>query len=1799
MMKTINGLILLIFITVFLGCGPSNSVKVVEFSPEGEVPSLITFTVDFSENLAPADIQDKWLTDEFIYFTPAIKGKFKWVSPSRLLFSPDSPLEPMQSYSAEITKKVLFNTTFDPDFDDFEFNTADLNLDKVDVFWTNIPKQYYKLSVQGNLTFNYPVSPPQLKKYLEVRQNGKIIDTWKITNDNASNKITINFGEVQQTEKEQEFTIYIKKGLESVYGKKPLDKAIKLVKTLPPITELTVTGVSSGFDGESGWLEVETSQMVDEKKLKDYVSITPSVELRFSVSENLFRIEGNFATMQTVDLLIKKGLSGSYGGKLQEDFEQSVSMIDIAPSVNFADKKGTYLMLGGEKNLQVNTVNVTGVDIQVNQVFKNNIALMLNNYSETYSYEDYGYNPQYYVGDFGRNLYSETVNLKNRRNWLEKFSVNLNKIVTSKNKGIFVVNVSSTEDGWISDSKIIALSDLAIIAKKGKDELVVFVNSIKEAEPVEDVAISLISSNNQTLLSGTTNKEGVIRFLSVTNKIKGFQPVLITAERNDDFNFIDLRKTFIETSRFEVDGINQINGNFSVFTYSDRNIYRPGETVYLSSIIRTNQIKIPNDIPVFLKIINPQGKTIQEIKKTLNEQGSFESAIPIPGYSMTGEYTAEIYNGVDNLIGTYKFAVEDFVPDKLRVHLKNSNDNLQPGDSLSINIDAEFLFGAKGSNLKYESYISLKSLPYKSKTYSDYTFDYHTPDIPQFENVSFDGILDDNGRGKIVYSAPYDLKSQGYISATSYVSVFDLTNRTVNRVSSFNIYPFRQFLGIKNSGEYYGVNQNISFGVIAIDPNDKLLTNKSITATLVRYEWNTVLKKDYSDRYYYASEEKEIIEWTKEYSVSNGKKDLSLIVTKSGRYELRISYKLNDHYVKKTFYAYGFSSATSTSFEVDKEGKVDIIFDKPVYRPGEKAKVLFIGPFSGNMLITMEREGVLYNKYINFENKSAQVEIPVFDDYMPNAYVTATLFKKHGIDNTTPFLVAHGFASMKVERSELKLPLSISHPQKIKPNSRQEITIKTAPSRNIYVTLAAVDEGILQIRNFITPDPYKSMYAKRSLSVESYDLYKLLLPEILTMNSSFGGDDFYDSELKKRTNPITSKRFNLFAFWSGIKKSDGNGIVKIPIDVGEFNGEVRFMAVAYSGSKFGSAESHMKVVNDIIIEPEIPKFLTARDKLTSPVTVINTTSNNLSLSVNITTEGPVKIIGQSIQNITVKSNSTSRVSFNLEALDQIGEAKIVITASGPVKVKEVINIGVRPNSPLVTESGSGTIKAGSDVKIKIPNNFVDGTFSASLKISKFPVVKFAKQLKSLIGYPYGCIEQTVSKAFPLLYLGDIAKVTVPELFTNNAPTFYVKEAIRKIESMQLYDGSISYWQGEGYPSWWGSVYAAHFLIESKNAGYSVNETTLNRLLAYLAKKAREQSTYDYVTYSNGTRTVSKIASKEIIYSLYVLALVKRGDVSTMNYYKSKIYLVSTDMRYLLAASFAQLGQWNSYHSIIPKFFKSESTDRLSGSNFDSEIRANSIMLNVLLDTDPKNQQIPQLIKYLSDKIANVYTTQEQAFFFLAMGKAAARTADSKVNVDLYVDNKLIGSSKENEFQLKDKNLRGKTLLLKGTGKGELYYFWSAEGVKYGEKVKEIDNNMGIRREYYDYKTGSRILNNSFYQGQLLVCKILLIGQNQSAENVVVTDLVPAGFEIENPRLSASGTMTWTAKNPVNVQYLDVRDDRLLLFTKLESNTTKEYNYMLRVVNQGSYNLPVISAEAMYNPDFRSYNGSALVQVTTK
>ncbi|MFH0733044.1 MAG: MG2 domain-containing protein [bacterium] len=1796
-MKKLIGLFVVLFLAILINsCGVFSGVRVVEFTPIGEVGSLTTFTIKFSEALAPADKLDNWLDDEFIKFEPKIKGKFKWLDSKTLIFSPEVPLKPMQNYSANVTDAVLFNTGKSSNFDEYEFNTPMFDAKKVEFFWTMVPNQNHKMSVQANLYFTYPVDPKVLDKYLKLRINGDEFKKYTIITEENSDVIAINFGEIQQTDKEQSFFISVGKGMVSVIGKSGMEDTRVFEYDLPPISKMVVTEVTSGFDGSTGWIEVTTTQTVNEKRIKEFVFVNPINDLNFFVNENRFRIEGNFTGITEVELLIKKGLPSLFGGFLEDEYSQMVSLVDLVPSINFSDKTGKYLMLGGEKNIEVNAVNLSNVNVEVAQIFKNNILHFVTRYDYTYDQEfDYGYNEYFYVGELGKDIFKKEIKLKDSHNWLQKFSVNLNEALNQKFNGIYVVSVYSSEDRWIQDSKVVAMSDLGIIAKKAENEMMFFINSIATTEPISDAQIEIISTNNQVILTGKTGTDGVCKITGIIEKIKDFIPRLVIVTKGNDLNYIDLKETQIETSRFDVGGKRLPENSLTSFIYSDRNLYRPNEKANIVGIIRDDKINTVHDIPVIVKIISPTGKVTEEFKKDLDVQGSFEINYNIPAYALTGNYMVEVYTGSKILVGSYSFAVEEFVPDKIRVNIKTDKTKYKINDQIAHSVDAEFLFGSKASSLKYQYNLQFKHIPFKSEKYPDYNFANNSVQNNYFEGYNFEGELNDSGKTNFSFSIPNTFGGGGIIKGYTFFSVFDLTGRTVNRVATYDIIPNNYYLGILSKGYYYSSNSNINFKIVAVDGNDKDITNFPVTAKLIRYEWQTVLKKDYSDRFYYSSEKKAIVEWDKEILLNGGETNFSFATKNSGEYELRLSKSGEENsYIINSFYTYGWSNATATSFHVDKEGRIDIVTDKKNYAPGENAKILFTTPFSGKMLITFEKNGVYDYKYVEVKNKSYQLDIPIKDNFLPNVYITATLFKPHSISVETPFLVGHGFASIKVDKISNKLPITIFAPKKMKPKTVQEITIKTAAERDIYVTVSVVDEGILQIKNYITPDPYKSMYTKQALSVESYDLYKLLLPEILKITSSSGGDELA-AQIGKRMNPIKNNRYKLISYWSGIKKTNSDGTVKVKINIPEYNGELRVMALAYSGNRFGSGETSIKVMDDLIIEPEIPRFLSANDSLISVVSLLNTTNKTGKVTLTVSTEGLIYVKSKKQFNVEIPPNGIKQVQVGFKADSKVGTAKIKFSTSGYANVIQNIDIAIRPLSSYYSEYGSGTIKAKDNIQINLPKNYLEGTENVQLVINKFPAIKFAKQLKGLVEYPYGCLEQTVSKLFPQLYFADIAKIIAPDLYKYNNPEYFIKTGIKKIESMQIYDGSISYWEQGDYQNWWATVYAAHFLVEAKKAGYAVNNNTFEKLMDYIGNMAKQKSTCNYITYGNNSKTVVKIANKEILYSLYVLALAGKGDISTSNYYKSHIHLVTKDGRYLLAGAFALMGKWNSYGELLPKQYFPEKTETLTGGNFDSEIRANAIILNVMLEVDKSNKQIPIMVKYLSSKMDKIYSTQESAFAFLALGKAARLKGNSDLKVQVMVNGKKLAEYNNSELTFSSSKLKNNQITLKAQGTGEVYYFWTKSGVKKSGKIKELDENIKVRRTYYSFVTKQE-KSDKFKQGELIVCKIALSGGMQSVENIVISDLIPAGFEIENPRYSALAGANWSVPNPMKLQYFDVRDDRIILFTDILPGTTTEYSYLLRVVNKGKFGLAPISGECMYNGEYRSVNGAKTIYV---
>ncbi|HEY4151503.1 MAG TPA: hypothetical protein VGM41_21340, partial [Chitinophagaceae bacterium] len=483
--------------------------------------------------------------------------------------------------------------------------------------------------------------------------------------------------------------------------------------------------------------------------------------------------------------------------------------------------------------------------------------------------------------------------------------------------------------------------------------------------------------------------------------------------------------------------------------------------------------------------------------------------------------------------------------------------------------------------------------------------------------------------------------------------------------------------------------------------------------------------------------------------------------------------------------------------------------------------------------------------------------------------------------------------------------------------------------------------------------------------------------------------------------------------------------------------------------------------------------------------------------------------------------------------------------------------------------------------------------SYNLVVSRSPVLQLANQFSYLVEYPYGCTEQTVSVAFPQLYYGDLADLLNSGKANKASANFNVQEAIRKIKLRQLYNGGITLWDGETDAHWWASVYAAHFLYEAQRAGYDVDKSLLETLLAYLNSRLRNRET---ITYYYNKDQQKKIVPKEVAYSLYVLALAGRPNVSVMNYYKANPGLLALDSRYLLSAAYAVAGDKSRFRELLPAAFTGEVSVAQTGGSFYSDIRDEAIALDALIDADPANAQIGTMSMHVADKLKqrSWYSTQESAFSFLALGKIARATNKSTVTAAISVNGKTVGVMNGSTVKLSAKQLGSNEVDINSKGEGRLYYWWQSEGISVSGAYKEEDSYIRVRRRFFD-RFGRAITGNTFKQNDLVIVQLSLErSYNGDIENIALTDLLPAGFEIENPRTKEIPGMDWI-KDASTPTALDVRDDRINLFVNLYSNR-QYYYYAVRAVSPGTYRMGPVSADAMYNGEYHSYNGGGTIRV---
>ena len=1785
----------LLWLTVFTACN-RNTVSLSYTNASEEVKQLENLVFRFNRPLVNDSLLNRWDSTEYILFEPAIPGRFRWESPDQLVFSPLRPLSPATNYTATLRQSLLAFSDYDrlEKQGKLEFHTPDLQMEAPNITWVLADEKSNTPVPQVELYFNYAVEPSMLKEKLVITGGNRNL-SYSIITASASDKIILRIMDMKAEDRDQEIEFRLEKGMLPEGGKNPVTETKTLTALIPSPYVLTINSVETEHDGNTGKIIVKSSQQIANGGLDNLITIDPKIPFNTELTDDGFIISGSrFDMDKSYELILEKGIRGRIGGQLKEDHISQVAFGKMEPSISFTNNKAIYLSALGNRNIEIRIVNSPKVKVVVSRIYENNLLA-----AQRYGYypreennpndEDYYYDG---AGDatLGDIIYEKEIDTRTlpKNGNASIFNFNIEDRLPEQ-KGLYHIKVRSMEDYWLSDSRFISLSDIGLIVREGRDRIFVFANSIKGNHPMKDVQVLAYGANNQVLGMATTGEDGMASIEHTRKNVKGFRPLMVIAKSGNDFNYIHFNQAAVNTSRFEVGGKRLNSTGLDAFVYGERDIFRPGEKINFAMIVRDQQWKSPGEIPVKFKVLLPTGKELTSFRKTLNAQGGLEASFAVANEALTGSYNVEAYTGNDVLLTSRAFMVEEFVPDRIKLIAKTSKTELRPSESTNLNIEALNFFGPPAAGRKYEVEVQLKQRTFISKNFPRYNFALANQD-GFFDKKLFEGNTDQDGKATINFEVPAMFKNIGLLQADFFTTVFDETGRPVSRKTEVKIHTQDKFIGIASDGyDYFPLNQAIAFPLVVVDKQEKLLNDVEVKVEVIKHEYRTVLTK--SDGYFrYNSQVEDKIVSSQVVRISGDRSRYNFKPVTAGNYEIRASLPGAGTYVSRSFYSYGSWGSGSNDFEVDREGQIEISLDKAEYKPGDDVKILFKTPFSGRMLVTLEKDQVIHHQYIQVDKRSASLDLKIKEEHLPNVYVTATLIKAHDISEI-PLTVAHGFKSITVKDIRKNIPVEITAKETTRSRTRQKVTVKAEAGS--MVTLAAVDNGVLQVTDFESPDPYKFFYARRALEVNSYDIYALLYPEIQARRSSTGGDG--GARMDQRVNPMPNKRIKILSYWSGIAKTNGSGEASFEFDIPQFSGEVRLMAVAYNNDCFGSASKTMKVADPLVLSSALPRFLSPGDTISVPVTISNITAKAATAKASIELQGPLESVGNQQESANIEANSEGRVVFRIAAKKSIAPAKVIVKVHGAGEnFIEETDITVRPASTLQKKSGSGVIAGKSSQTIHIgTSDFLPSGLRYQLVVSRSPAMELGSQLQYLVQYPYGCTEQTISAAFPQLYFSELSGLIQAGKNSTAAANNNVLEAIRQIKMRQLYSGAVTMWDNAGTENWWATAYAGHFLLEAKKAGFDVDPGLLESILGYINNRLSAKTTINYYYNRDQQR---KIAPKEVAYSLYVLSLAGRPNISTMNYYKSRPELLAIDGKYLLAAAFALSGDKAKLRELMPNSFSGEESVAQTGGSFYSDIRDEALALNALLSVEPTHPQVPVMARHVATKLKarRWYSTQESSFSLLAMGKLAAMANRTNAIADITVNGKTVGKINNNTVRLDARQLGGTQVTLQSKGDGPLYYWWEAEGISASGQYTEEDSYLKIRRKFFD-RNGRSLAGNRFRQNDLIIVQLTLEkSYSGTLENIVLTDLLPAGFEIENPRTKEIPGMDWIKDgwDPVS---LDVRDDRIHFF--VDATAKKQvYYYAVRAVSPGNFHLGPASADAMYNSEYHSYHGGGKIVV---
>ncbi|RMH72010.1 MAG: hypothetical protein D6675_05360 [Gemmatimonadetes bacterium] len=1759
----------------------TNTLTIAHFSPTGETTPLTNITVTFSQPVRTDSLLEQEFSRPPVTFSPKLPVKAQWIAPDKLRLFPEVQLAPSTEYTAEVNRDFIPGKTITGETL-FRFHTPRLAVKELVTTLDQDPAEPEHIFILVSLEFNYPVEPAEVDQHLTLYDHRHRKLAYTLLTEEASRYIQLVTTTIDPDQVSQ-ITTVIDPAIRCVGGNLGLAQPYELTRTLNRTESLIVEQVNVNPSGKYGTISINFNTPVRSAVARPYIAIRPAVDFQIEERHTALKLSGQFEVGTPYTVTIRSGLIARDGAKLQSPFQQTVTLRQLEPSVGF-EGDGIYLARSGNLNVGLSTVNINAVKLTIEKVYTNNLVYLTTDVNLT---SDYSWIS---INRMGKSLFSGEIPVAMVQNEEVITPVNLRQYLQEERTGIFRLRVQDPKYYWRYKDKWVMITDLGILAKRASDDLIVWVNSLETLDPVPQVTISVLSRNNQLLLSGRTNAEGFIQFQNVRAAFAEFEPYLIIAEKDEDVSFVEFKRE-IDLTDFDASGDPVLLNGYSAFVYPDRDIYRPGETAHLTTIVRGVNTAVPPSFPVRLEVVAPDSRIVNEQRQQTGTTGMISFDVPLANFARTGQYTAKMMIGDTQEIGRATFNVEEFVPDRINVTVNTDREVYMIGDAVQIQVTGMNLFGppAAGNRVKIEYRLTAK--PYEPPVqYRSFTYDNPDHSFSSISETLVEDKLNAEGQLRTTLDIPPNLKPAGMLQGTVSATVLEVGGRGVTNVTQFDVHPYSAYVGLRRPEGYAELDKETTIDLIVLDQQGQPVAGHTVSISISRIYWQSVLRQQSNGRTRYVSEKQEHVVKQDQITSSGDIQHIRFTPHEYGQYRVEVTDPASGHRAAIAFYAAGWGWSP---WSMEHPDRLELDVEKEHYRVGETATIQVKAPFQqGKLLITVERDRILSSQVLDMPENTATLSIPVEASFQPNVYVSATLIRSTGnLEKYAP-VRAFGVVPLQVDSREHQLDIDLNTPEVIKPHQTLSIDVSVHGNagKPVQMTLAAVDEGICQLTGFRTPDPFGHFYGKKRLEVQTYDLYGLILPEVegAEVLLSPSGDAAYR---KKRLNPVSVQRIRPVALWSGMVLTDGAGNGKIKLAVPQFNGRLRLMAVAAVDQKFGSAEKQVIVRDPIVLTPTIPLFIASGDQFEIPVSLFNGTGKTGRFTVQLTATGAVDI-SQATQQITLEDQAEGVVRFPVTAGNQIGTVTVTLTASGNGNQTRVMeDVPLRPSNPPITITGSGAVTGGKTQTFDFPQtvNFMPGTAEYKLTISPLPALELGPGLSYLLHYPHGCLEQTTSQVFPLLYFDAVARVVDPDLFQKNSADYYLNEGIKKLESMLLPSGQFMYWPGGSESHTWSSIYAAHFLVEARLNGYHVNERVYRQMLRGLRD----------ITLNTGD---TRWAINQTAYACYVLAKAGQPEKSVMYYLKNnRLDQMGDEGQYLLAGAFAVAGDQTSALELLPKTVRPpELNQRQTGENFYSPMRAKAIMLAVLADSQPDHASVPRLVEELSQTLRQQhgwdYTTQDAAYSYLALGKVFHKQPSTDYRGSVRVGDTLYQTFGGKDTFLAGQDWAQKTVTIQNEGPGTCYFYWQAFGVPLDAGIAEVDAGLRVRREYLT-PAGSRADYQQFQSGDLIICKITLEALAENLDNVAVVDLLPAGFQIENPRLQSRQNIPWIdSKTQFETAHLDIRDDRMIIFGNLIRRQPKTFYYGLRGINPGTFTLPPITAEAMYNPATRSVASSGQITI---